>query len=276
MFGFSRKAAIAAAVLATGASMANAADTKMSFAGGVDAASHFISFGSDVWGGGPNFSPFSAHSTAFAHGTVSAKITDQFGVFVNVWSDLNDNADSGIGGPIQEVDLNLGATYTWDKFTFGATYAYWMFAGGAEKAVEISASFNDADLLVKGLALNPSFLAHYRYDVTGDLDEENACVLQVGISPSFTFLTDTEYPVTLTIPAAFGYFTDAYASGDGAGIGYVDVGVTASVPLAFIPKEYGSWTASANLTFYNTPSNDHPGNPRENFLVSTLSIGMAF
>jgi hypothetical protein len=277
MFGISRKAALAAAVFAVGATSAvQAADNKYSFAAGVDASSHFISFGSDVWGGGANFSPFSAHSTTFGHATLTAAFTPELSGFINVWSDLNDNVDSGIGGPIQEVDLNVGLTYTWNKFTFGGTYSYWMFGGGAEKAIELSASFNDADLLVKGLALNPSFLAHYRYDVTGDLDEENACVLQVGISPSYTFLTDTEYPITVSIPAAFGYFTDSYAGGDGAGIGYADVGVTAAVPLAFIPKEYGSWTASANITFYNTPSDDHPANPRENFLVTTLSIGMAF
>ena len=277
MFGFSRKAAIAAAAIAAcSSSFANAADSKMSFAGGVDFSSHFVSFGTDVWGGGANFSPFSAHSVAFAHGTVTAAITPQFSAFVNVWSDLNDNVDSGIGGPIQEIDLNMGATYTMDKFTFGATYAYWQFGGGAEKAIEASVSFNDADMLVKGLAFNPSFLAHYRYDVTGDLAEEDACVLQIGISPSWTFLSDTEYPITLSVPAALGYFTDPYAGGDGAGIGYVDIGVTAAVPLAFIPKEYGSWTASANLTFYNTPSDDQPGNPRENFFVSTLSLGMSF
>jgi len=278
MFGFSRKAALAAAVLAIGATSvtSRAADSKYSFAAGVDFSSHFVSFGSDVWGGGANFSPFSAKSTAFAHGTLTCAFTPEFSGFINVWSDLNDNVDSGLGGPIQEIDLNTGLNYTWNKFTFGATYAYWQFGGGAEKAIEVSASFNDADTLIKGFAFNPSFLAHYRYDVTGDLHETNACVLQVGISPSFTFLSDTEYPITLSIPAALGYFTDAYAGGNGAGIGYVDVGVTASVPLAFIPKDYGTWTASANLTYYHTPSDDQPGNPRENFLVSTLSLGMAF
>ena len=276
MLGFSRKAALAAAALAACSTSMVKADTKMSFAGGVDFSSHFVSFGSDVWGGGANFSPFSAKSTTFAHGTVTAAITPELSAFVNVWSDLNDNVNSGIGGPIQEIDLNMGATYSWNKFTFGATYAYWQFGGGAEKAIEASASYNDADMLVKGLALNPSFLAHYRYDVTGDLNEHNACVLQLGISPSYTFLSDTEYPVTLSLPAGIGYFTDPYAGGDGAGIGYADIGLTASVPLAFIPKDYGSWTASANITFYNTPSNDQPGNPRENFLVSTLSVGVSF
>lgn len=275
MFGFSRKAALAAAAIAACSTFANA-DSKLSFAGGVDFSSHFVSFGTDVWGGGANFSPFSARSVAFAHGTVTAAITPEFSTFVNVWSDLNDNVDSGLGGPIQEIDLNMGATYTYQKFTFGATYAYWQFGGGAEKAIEASVAYNDADLLFKGFAFNPSFLAHYRYDVTGDLHEHDACVLQIGISPSFTFLTDTEYPVTLSIPAALGYFTDSYAGGDGAGIGYADIGVTASVPLAFIPKDYGSWTASANFTFYNTPSNDEPANPRENFFVSTLSLGVAF
>ncbi|MGC4033875.1 MAG: hypothetical protein QM754_19515 [Tepidisphaeraceae bacterium] len=202
---------------------------KMSFSGGVSFTSHFISFGADVWGGGNEWSPFGAKSTAFAYGTVTAKITDELSGFVNLWSDLNDNVDSNIGGPIQEIDANFGLTYTLDKWTFGATYAYWMFGGGAEKAIEGSVSYADADLWkdagVKGFALNPSLLVHYRYDSTGDLAGENAAVIQAGVNPSFTFMEDGDYPITLSVPFTAGYFTDAYQGGDGAGFGYFSAGL---------------------------------------------------
>ncbi|MDB5326671.1 MAG: hypothetical protein JWM57_2240 [Phycisphaerales bacterium] len=252
--------------------------SKLSYSAGVDATSHFISFGGDVWGGGNEASPFSSRSTTFVYGTVSAKFTDELSGYVNLWSDNNDNVDSNIGGPIQEIDFNVGLNYTWDKFTFGIAHAYWMFGGGAEKAVEVSAAYNDADMwenTLKGFALNPSFLAHYRYDSTGDLGGANACVLQVGIKPTYTFDSIDDYPITVSVPMNVAYFTDPYQGGDGAGFGYFNAGVSASVPLAFIPKGFGAWTASVSEIYYNTTS-DIPNNPEDNFFVTTLSVGVSF
>jgi hypothetical protein len=253
--------------------------SKLSYSAGVDFSSHFISFGGDVWGGGYDASPFSSRSTSFVYGTVSAKFTDELSGFVNLWSDNNDNVDSEIGGPIQEVDFNVGVSYTFEKFTVGIAHAYWMFGGGAEKAFELSAGYNDAgmwDDWVKGLSLNPSFLAHYRYDSTGDLGGENACVLQVGVKPTYAFDQVDDYPITIGLPFNVGYFTDPYQGGDGAGIGYLNAGISATVPLAFIPKGYGNWTASLSEVYFHTYENDIPGNPANNFFVTTLSVGVSF
>ena len=125
-------------------------------------------------------------------------------------------------------------------------------------------------------AFNPSVLAHYRYDVTGDLTEENACVIQAGINPGFSFLEDSDYPITVSIPANVGYFTDPYQGGNGAGFGYLNAGVSASVPLAFIPKGYGNWSASVSEIYYHTYDSDIPNNPDQNFFVTTLSLGVTF
>ncbi|MGN6627806.1 MAG: hypothetical protein ACTHLN_14405 [Tepidisphaeraceae bacterium] len=252
------------------------APKKISFSGGFDFSSHFVSFGGDVWGGGYDASPFSPKSVMFAHGTVTANLTDAAAVFVNVWSDLNDNVHSPIGGPIQEIDLNVGATYTLGNFTFGATYAYWQFGGGAEKAIEGSITYADKDTFFTGFSINPSVLAHYRFDTEGDLNEHNACVIQFGINPTYTFFTDSQYPLTVSVPMQAGYFTDPYQGGKGAGFGYLDTGVSATVPLAFIPAEYGAWSASASELFYHTPHSDVPGNAETNFFVTTLSVNVSF
>ena len=255
--------------------------TMLGFSGGGTYTSHFISFGADVWGGGNNASPFSADSTAFLYGTLTCKFTPEFSGFINIWSDLNDNVDSEIGGPIQEIDFNAGVNYTWNNFTFGATWAYWQFGGGAEKAIELSAAYNDKDLwedTLKGFALNPSVLFHYRYDTDGDLTSEIAGVLQFGIAPSYTFTFEgmADYPLSVAVPLNAGYFTDPYQGGDGAGFGYVNAGVSVGVPLAFIPKQYGAWTASVSEVFFHTFDEDIPGNPNENFFVTSLSLGVSF
>src|SRR3954462_12262242 len=78
---------------------------------GLDATSHFISYGADVWGGGSEVSPFSSRSTVFAYGTVSAALADNLSVYLNIWSDNNNNVNSAIGGNIQEIDVNTGIKY---------------------------------------------------------------------------------------------------------------------------------------------------------------------
>jgi hypothetical protein len=277
--GMLKSASLAAvtglALTATVAQAAEPVESKVSFSGGLDFSSHFISFGADVWGGGNDPSPFSSRSTVFAYGTLSAKITDEIGGFVNVWTDLNDNTDSAIGGPIQEIDLNAGLTYTWDKFTFGAAHNYWLYAGDNENAIEITAAYNDAgsygDL---DLALNPSLLFHWRYNGQGE--QSNSLVVQLGIRPTvYTALKDSDYPITFAVPTNIALFTDDYQGGT-SGLGYFNVGVVAGVPLAFVPAEYGSWSASAGITYWYTPDSTIPGNPQESFLVTSFSVGVSF
>ena len=106
-------------------SVARAGDkSPYSFSAGVDFTSHFISYGADVWGGGNDASPFSSERTMFVYGTLTLAFTDQLSGFVNVWSDVNDNADSNIGGMVQEIDLNVGATYTIQKFSITLAHGF--------------------------------------------------------------------------------------------------------------------------------------------------------
>lgn len=247
---------------------------KIAITAGFDATSHFISFGADVWGGGnDNPLPFANDSTYFAYGTATLKFTDELSGFINLWSDNNNNTDSSIGGDVQEIDLNVGVNYAWDKFTFGLAHNYWIYAGEEEKAVEVSVGYNDMDVLAEGFALNPAILAHYRYDGFGG--QEEAAVIQASIRPTFTVAKDTAYPITLAVPAAVAFFVDHYQGGD-SGFGYANVGLSASVPLAFIPEGYGAWSAGASAILWYTPEDSIPNNPDEVFVVTSLSLNVAF
>src|SRR5688572_8654310 len=93
-----RKAIGAAALLiaAGSTSAVQALDKPYSLSAGVDATSHFISYGADVWGGGSDANPFGEDSTVFAYSTLTLAINDNLSAFVNVWNDLNNNTDSSI------------------------------------------------------------------------------------------------------------------------------------------------------------------------------------
>lgn len=274
-FGAKSKLALAAAVIAAGLSgSAKAEDTKYSFSAGLDFTSHFISFGADVWGGGDSFSPFSAKSTAFGYGTLGVEFTDEVSAFVNIWTDLNDNVDSEIGGPIQEVDFNVGVTYKLDKFSFTLAHNYWLYAGDNENAVELAVAYDDSELWGGKFALNPSALIHYRYEGIGS--QEECAVIQLGVAPTvYTAMEESDYPIAISVPIAAGFFTDDYQGGD-SGFGYANIGVKASVPLAFIPAEYGAWTAGASVTYWYTPDDVIPGNPEESFIVTAVSVGFSY
>jgi hypothetical protein len=275
-FGAKSKLAVAAAAIVAGLSgSAHAEDTKYSFSAGVDFTSHFISFGADVWGGGDSFSPFSAKSTAFGYGTLGVAFSDELSAFVNIWTDLNDNVDSEIGGPVQEIDFNVGVTYTMEKFSFTLAHNYWLYAGDNENAVEFAVAYDDSELWGGNFALNPSALVHYRYEGIGS--QEECAVIQFGVAPTvYTFLEGKDYPISIGVPAAVGFFTDDYQGGD-SGFGYANVGLKATVPLdALIPAEYGAWTLGASVTYWYTPDDVIPGNPEESFVVTALSIGMSY
>jgi hypothetical protein len=270
-----RKAIGAAALLAavSSTSAVQALDKPYSLSTGVDFTSHFISYGADVWGGGTKSSPFSSDSTIFGYTTLTLGINDNLSAFVNVWSDLNDNTESSIGGVVQEIDLNTGVTYTYEKFAFTLAHGFWMYGGSTEHVVDFTVAYNDADAISKGFALNPSVNFHWRYEGNGGQDEGLAIV--PGLKPSYTFNSDSKYPITLFAPMNVGIFaTDDFQGGDG-GLGWFSIGVGASLPLSFIPEKYGAWSVSGSFTYYATDDNAIPGNPEEDFFVSALSIGMS-
>ena len=79
--------------------------------------------------------------------------------------------------------------------------------------------------------------------------KKDAWYEEVGIAPSYTFLPKSTYPITLALPVTVGlsgqsgfYYHDWF--------GYLAVGPTISVPLAFIPSGFGAWTVTAGYTYY--------------------------
>lgn len=273
----SRRACTAAVLaLAAVAGVAKAEEkSPYSVSMGLDAQSHFISYGFDVWGGGNDANPFSDRSTVFGYITVNAALADNLTASVNLWGDVNDNATSGLGGDVQEIDFNTGLTYTIESFSIGLTHGYWNYAGDEEKILDLVVGFADGATITQtdAFSLNPSVVFHWRYDGNGPQSDGIAVV--PGIKPSFTLMKESKYPITLAVPISFAIFESGFQGGD-SGFGFFTAGLTASVPLAFIPEKYGAWTASAGVSYWNTPDDTNPLNPEESFVTTFLSVGFSF
>lgn len=243
---------------------------------GVDISSHFISYGFDVWGAGDGWD---ADPSVFVWGEISWDLP-WFTLTGGVWSDNNNNTESQLGGPIQEIDVYIGVSKSFfeDKLNVGVTYQEWFYGSNEEQVLDFSLGFDDSDMLFEGFAFNPSLVYHNRLEGTG-LEEGAALVL--GIEPAFEIIKSETYPVTLAIPVnvAFGVPSiagddDLYGE-DGFEYAYASIGAALSVPVAFIPEEYGAWTAGASATFYTT-EDDMIGNPDDEFVVGMLSLSMGF
>jgi hypothetical protein len=115
--------------------------------------------------------------------------------------------------------------------------------------IALGVAYNDAKRLGP-FALNPSLLVAFEFDGQADAGADKGIYLQLGIAPGYTFMADSAYPLTLTVPLAAGLsLSDYYEFGTGSDdtFGYFSAGATLSVPLTFIPAEFGKWVVKGGV-----------------------------
>ncbi len=212
---------------------------------------HFISYGQDVWAAGNDWSDSLFNPSLELDFNLGGGL--QF--YVNTWWDINDLADSGIGGNIQEIDVNLGFYYTRDKWKFQLGYGAWMYGEQTEHIIDGKISYADG-------FWNPFLMLHGR--VADDISFDTGLVTQVGIAPSKTF-----GKVTFAAPLTVSFDTDNYHGGD-AGFAYVSAGLGASIPL------FAHTTLNLGVTYYHTDDEVIPGNPDDDFVTGSAGVTIAF
>jgi hypothetical protein len=77
--------------------------------------------------------------------------------------------------------------------------------------------------------------------------------LQMGVAPTLYTIPIENYPITLTLPLELGLALHNYyehADGHESAFGYFSAAGSASVPLAFVPKGFGSWSLTSTIKGY--------------------------
>ena len=237
---------------------------------GLDYNTHFVSYGLDVWGAGTDFGD-NATFNPFAEVTLDF---EAFSFTAGTWQDINDNAESGLGGQIQEQDFYFSVGTGYEDFAFSGTYQVWHYAGGVEQVIDIGISYDDSALFDGNFAFNPSFLAHKRLAASTETGVPgNGWIFLLGVEPAVDLIPGETYPVSLSIPVTVAFSDDEfYADG---GFAYVSVGAQFAVPLAFIPTDLGEWGLSAGVTAYFTEE-DVIGNVDDSFLTGNVGVSLAF
>ncbi|HEX4085223.1 MAG TPA: hypothetical protein VHY22_09955 [Chthoniobacteraceae bacterium] len=195
---------------------------------------------------------YSGDANSWGINSVSAQLS--------FWSDIGSNHSTSPAGSTtpywEEFDWMPGLSMTFaQKFTL--TVQYFEFDSPADvfstaRSINANLTYDDSSLLGP-FALHPHVTVLYELGSNGWAGlHPHGWYYEFGIAPSYTFMPKSQYPITLSAP-----FTLGLGSGGGGtgfygnnNFGYFSVGPNISVPLAFIPSGFGSWTLSAAYTYY--------------------------
>jgi hypothetical protein len=183
---------------------------------------------------------------------------------LSFWSDVGENhATAPASSTVPdwyEFDWDPGMSVTFaQKFTLLVQYfEFDSPAGdfGTARSVDAALSYDDSGWWANtplgsgNFSFHPHFTVLYELGAPGEAGlNPGGWYYELGLAPSYTFLPKATYPITLSIPATVG-LGDDHGFYQGNTFGYVSAGPTISVPLAFIPSGFGSWTLSASYLYY--------------------------
>ena len=253
---------------------------------GVTFTSEYISRGEVLQDKGVIAQPYLDLYFKLYSGDANSWFINSVSAQLSFWSDIGSNqnsANTAIGFPYGYVAHNktypktntITATapdwyeFDWDP-GFSVTFAqkftllmqYMEFdspagAFGAERSLNATLTYDDSSLL-GAFALHPHATVLWELGAPGAAGiSPKGWYYELGVAPSYTFLPKSSYPITIAAPFTVGLgdsrfyeYVDATGKGHDNNFGYFSVGPSVSVPLAFIPSGYGSWTLTAAYTYY--------------------------
>ncbi len=184
---------------------------------------------------------------------------------IGTWESVHsDHTGSSGGGPNAwyEADVYPSVSLTWAGGVSTAFTYYWYTspnnAFNTTEEIDAVIGFDDSPYLDK-FALHPSVT--FAFETKGSSYQDflgistngrghgKGSLAILAIAPSYAIPLSDDYPLTLTLPVTVAlsmhdYYKDATHNDT---YGYASIGLTANIPLAFIPKKYGTWSVTNGL-----------------------------
>ena len=203
---------------------------------------------------------------------------------LGTWNSLQSKQTGGTdeNDPVfYETDWYGGVNFGFfGKLDTGVSYVAYTSPSDAfstVQEVDFNLGLDDSEWL-GAWALSPS--ATFAIETDGAALGKSGSYAQIGIEPSFEAIHSDTYPVNVSFPVTAGFSINNYYDGPGKNDqtwGFADFGVVASVPLAFIPEDYGSWSFSggAHLFTFNKGLQkiNHDNDP---WVVGVWSLSMTY
>lgn len=273
-----------AAVMAAGPAAAAVNSGKVSFSLGTDITTAYFFRGILQERDGVITQPYGEVSFSLYEnkGAALSSVTLTGGLWASVHSEKTGN--TGTGAPaFYELDVYGGGSVgLFDTLELGASYILYSSPNNAFskiQEVDFSLGLDDSQWLGP-LALNPHAAFAIETEGGADAGTNRGTYAEVGIEPAFEMIPWERYPVTLSLPIVAGFSINDYfenARGNDEAWGYTRFGALLSVPLAFIPQEFGSWSATAGAHLYTFNSNLQRFNKNNDpWVVGTWGISMEY
>jgi hypothetical protein len=181
-----------------------------------------------------------------------------------------------------EADVYGGAKLTLlNKVDLKTLYIAYMYPGGAFNTVQeldLSVGLNDSEWLGT-FALYPSITWAWEMENTA-LGNDEGRYIEINARPSFTIVESETYPITMAVPMQLGLSAGNYYEFPGERdetFGFFKGGLVFSMPLAFIPSDYGAFSVSAGASVYAFGTNLTKINEDDTpWVVGTWSINWAY
>ncbi len=160
------------------------------------------------------------------------------------------------GGPanLYEVDyypyVTVGLPYGLETSLSYILYTSPNGAFATVQQMDWGTALDDSEWL-GDFALHPAVTFSFELQNTSFGDQEGG-YFELALAPThdFKFAAAEDYPLTLTLPLALGLSLYDYYETPTSDhtFGFFSFGLSANVPLAFIPSDFGSWSTGASIT----------------------------
>jgi hypothetical protein len=183
--------------------------------------------------------------------------------FGGIWNSLHSNhTDAGLASGA--TDSTTPAWYEFDwyggfAFDFAEKWnlnlSYWEFLSpndgfGTSRNVQAKIAYNDAGAWGGGdFALKPYFIVFVETDGKAGSGSDEGIYFEVGVEPTVYTVGESAAPLSLSIPIKVGLGANDFYEDDET-FGFATVGIKASLPLTFMPAEYGAWSGYAGVYYY--------------------------
>jgi len=185
--------------------------------------------------------------------------------------------------PTWWFEANLDAKLTavwWNVLTTGVTFTYYdspnnSFSSKSDIAVNFAL---DDSKWLGAFALNPSvvFAFQTKSHFVPSADT-NGIYMALGLAPGYTFFKGSTYAFNVSLPMTFGFSVKDYytVNGENQTFGYFQGGPLFTMPLKFIPKDYGQWAFKAGVQFLSLNSNLKKIDGQRDGFVPIGSVGFS-
>lgn len=239
-------------------------ESPWAFSVSLDANSHFLSYGANVWG--PETEDIGDEILFEPTLSASYDFSETQGMYVGAWFDINgvegaDHGDVGpdLGGDTKEMDLWVGYWFSVADFTFDFTLQSCKYSGENEGIFDVTISYDTL--------FSPYLIIHNRFEDVGGT--ETGTMFEFG----GTLYEDSYKGIDYSLSAGLGFsLNDFHVQGE-EGYAYSFLGLSAS--YVFYSTDDLDVDVHGALTYYDTDE-EATGNARDSYLTANFGLGFSF